>query len=54
MASIVGIKKSSKYLLKNVCREFRLTQVGWVEKHLNEDQRKMHEEEEKSVQSGRP
>ena len=53
MASIVGIKKSSKYLLKDVCRDSRITQVAWVERHLVEDHRKMVENLEKSVQAGR-
>lgn len=53
MGSIVGIKKSSKYLLIKVCRDSRLTQVAWVEKHLNEDYLKMVAAEEKSVQAGR-
>ena len=53
MASIVGIKKSSKYLLKDVCREARVTQVDWVERHLVEDHKKMLKALEKNVQAGR-
>ena len=53
MASITGLKKSSKFLLKEICHQARLTQVTWVEQHLVEDQQKMDENQEKSVQGGR-
>jgi len=41
LCSIVGIQETSKFLLKLICREERITQVEWVERHLNEDHKAM-------------
>lgn len=41
MASIVGVSDTTKFLLKLVCKDQRLTQVEWVERHLNEDHLKI-------------
>lgn len=52
MASIAGIKESSKSLLKDVCKELRVTQVQWVEQHLNSDHNKIREASRELQESG--
>ena len=37
MSYIAGISESTKEALKLICREKRITQVEWVEQHVNED-----------------
>lgn len=37
LVHIVGIKESSKFLLKAVCKAQGITQVEWIDQHLYQD-----------------
>ncbi len=43
LVHIVGVKESTKFLLKDVCKKMNKTQVGWIEDHVNSDHQKLNE-----------
>lgn len=47
LVHIVGIPESTKFLLKDVCSRMKKTQLGWIEEHLAEDQKRLNREEGK-------